>query len=476
MALTEETGSTSHYNQAHYLAELHNLWSLGDWQSLSELSANEQKEACTEQKIYLASSLYQLGRFSEANELIRQLKLTLEQKKIAAKVLISGVYNSLSRAHACANNYVQAEILCKRSLTETSNRQLTKAQLNARISEQFSQLGIPRLADNITPREFKPDAEVHLNALSSYFSHEPFIQVALAELYQFRGQYEHAIVRWQNASSLLNAEMPQVYYDRLKDAYKAVQGFPQGTTEQESLRGDIDKHRLLSEIHKHLQPEFYFEIGVQTGKSLALAKCEAIGVDPMPMVVVELPASSKVITSSSDSFFKKQSDILLQKSIDLCFIDGMHLFEYVLRDFINVEKYAKPNSLIIIDDIFPGHPDQAKRERCTRAWTGDVWKLKETLAKYRPDLFILAIDAYPTGLLLISALDPSNTTLSDSYQIIKNDYSNLDPAPEKLINREGSISGSSEIIHKVLDALKSTKHQDINASTLKLTLENFVNQ
>lgn len=476
MALAEATGSINNGNQTHYLAELHILWSLGDWQSLSELSANEQKDACTEQKIYLVSSLYQLGRSSEANELIQQLELTPEQKKLAAKVLISGVYNSLGRAHACANNYTQAEILCKRSLTEISNRPFTQAQLNARISEQFSQLGIPRLANNIAPREFKPDAEVYLNALSSYFSHEPFIQVALAELYQFRGQYERAIVRWQNASSLLNVEMPQVYYDRLKDAYKSVKGFPQGTAEQESLRGDIDKHRLLSEIHKHLQPEFYFEIGVQTGKSLALAKCEAIGVDPMPMVGVELPASSKVITSSSDSFFKKQSDLLLKKSIDLCFIDGMHLFEYVLRDFINVEKYAKTHSLIIIDDIFPGHADQAKRERCTRAWTGDVWKLKETLEKYRPDLFILAVDAYPTGLLLISALDPSNTNLSDSYHTIKNDYSDLTPVPHELINREGSISGSSEIIYKILNALKSTKHQDINASSLKLTLENLANR
>ncbi len=64
---------------------------------------------------------------------------------------------------------------------------------------------------------------------------------------------------------------------------------------------------------------------------------------------------------------------------DLCFIDGMHLFEYALRDFMNVERCAAPGAIVVIDDIFPNHPAQGQRERRTRAWTGDVWRLVETL-------------------------------------------------------------------------------------------------
>lgn len=467
MALAQTTDLLNSRNQLHNFPELHVLWSLGDWQSLSVLSAKNHNELSTEQILYLASSLYQLGRTSEAKELIQELELTPEQRKLAAKVLISGVYNSLGKAHACANNYVQAETLCKKSLTEISSQPVTQAQLNARTSEQFSQLGIPRLADNIFPAEFRPDPEVHLNISSYYFSQEPSLQVALAELHHLKEQYDRAIVHWQNASSLLNTETPQLYYDRLREAYKAVKGFPQGTAEQEMLRGDTDKHRLLSEIHKRLEPEFYFEIGVQTGKSLALATCEAIGIDPMPILNVELPPKAKVITASSDNFFREQSDFLFKKSIDLCFIDGMHLFEYALRDFINVEKYAKPHSLIIIDDIFPGHPDQAKRERCTRAWTGDVWKVKETLEKYRPDLFIQAVDAYPTGLLLISALNPTSTVLDDNYAAILNSYKTETRVPDEIMNRSKSISGKSELISEIIESLKYAK---INSDKTKIEL------
>lgn len=446
------------------------LWQLGDWQSLSLLAPKQDQDACPGKNLYMAAALYQLGRTSEAKELILELELTPEQKNLAAKILISGAYNSLGKAHACANNYEQAEKLCKRSLIEISSQPVTQAQLNARTSEQFSQLGIPRLADNINPAEFQPDAEAYLSASSQYFSDEPAIQVALAELYQNKGLYDHAIVHWQNVSSLLNAETPQLYYDRLKEAYKSVKGFPQGTVEQETLRGDTDKHRLLSQIHNHLQPEFYFEIGVQTGKSLALAKCEAIGIDPMPMLNVELPPTTKVITSSSDSFFKKQSNLLLKKSIDLCFIDGMHLFEYALRDFINVEKYAQPHTLIVIDDILPGHPDQAKRERCTRAWTGDVWKVKEILEKYRPDLFLLAIDAYPTGLLLISALNPNNTTLEDKYQPIVDTFHPDMIISDEVILRKSAISGTSDIVGKITSLLKTFKLKKTEQNQIKTEL------
>jgi hypothetical protein len=48
----------------------------------------------------------------------------------------------------------------------------------------------------------------------------------------------------------------------------------------------------------------------------------------------------------------------------------MHLFEYALRDFMNVEHCAAPGAIVVIDDIFSSHPAQAERKRRTRAWTG----------------------------------------------------------------------------------------------------------
>ena len=41
------------------------------------------------------------------------------------------------------------------------------------------------------------------------------------------------------------------------------------------------------------------------------------------------------------------------KTLDLAFIDGMHHFEFALRDFINVEKYCSADSIILIHDVYP---------------------------------------------------------------------------------------------------------------------------
>ena len=87
----------------------------------------------------------------------------------------------------------------------------------------------------------------------------------------------------------------------------------------------------------------------------------------------------------------------------------MHLVEFALRDFMQVERRASRASVIVLDDIFPNHPLQAQRVRASGVWTGDVWKILPCLRRYRPDLALLALDANPTGLLLVANLDPTTT-------------------------------------------------------------------
>jgi hypothetical protein len=456
------------------LAQTRILWSLGDWNAVAAFSSADNNLTNDELALYIAAAWYQLGQADNASQLLKKLTLSKTHKELAAKLLVSGVFNALAKASACSFEHEAAEQHFSTALSCALPHPVSKTLLNARATEQMAQLGLPRLADNIAPIQFNADTEYHLTKASLFFAHEAAIQVALAEYNQQHEQYDQAIVHWQNVSSQLNTETPQLYYDRLKEAYKAVKGFPSGTVAQESLTGDTDKHQLLAEIHKKLQPQFYFEIGVQTGKSLALAQCEAIGVDPMPLLSHELGAKAKVITASSDAFFARQGDVLLRKPIDLCFIDGMHLFEYVLRDFINVERYAKAHTLIVIDDIYPGHPDQAKRDRCTRAWTGDVWKLTAVLQRYRPDLFIQTVDAYPTGLMLITALDPNNNVLSDNYQAILQQYSVDTPVPDSVIKREGAVSGKSTLISQITAVLHNAKQHTVAPQEIKQELVQLV--
>jgi hypothetical protein len=56
-----------------------------------------------------------------------------------------------------------------------------------------------------------------------------------------------------------------------------------------------------------------------------------------------------------------------------------------------------------------------RRQRQTRFWTGDVWKTVLALKRYRPDLDIFTIAAAPTGLAIVTGLDPSSRILADAY-------------------------------------------------------------
>ena len=58
-------------------------------------------------------------------------------------------------------------------------------------------------------------------------------------------------------------------------------------------------------------------------------------------------------------------------------------------------------------------------------WTGDVWKLIPILRRFRPDLKITVLDAHPTGLVLLSNLDPNSTVLEDAYPEIVQEWQSV---------------------------------------------------
>jgi hypothetical protein len=99
------------------------------------------------------------------------------------------------------------------------------------------------------------------------------------------------------------------------------------------------------------------------------------------------------------------------KPLNMAFIDGMHHFEYALRDFINIEPLSTPDSLVFVHDCFPIDARSAARDQATGFWSGDIWRLIVLLKQYRPDLAIHTIGTPPTGLGLITRLDPRSTVL-----------------------------------------------------------------
>lgn len=230
----------------------------------------------------------------------------------------------------------------------------------------------------------------------------------------------------------------------------------------EITRGVLPYLDVLRWIQQALRPEFYLEIGVRNGGSLCLASCDAVGVDPAPDIRYPLPSTARIVTDTSDAFFEHGSDALLAgKRIDLAFIDGMHLFEFVLRDFINIERHASPASVVVIDDVFPNHPRQARRERSTQVWTGDVWKIVWCLREYRPDLAFLTLDTAPTGLLVIFGLDPQNKVLSERYEEILAKFVSAEWSvpPKECLLREGSLAPMEAFIDRICCGLAEIRGQ-----------------
>jgi len=197
-------------------------------------------------------------------------------------------------------------------------------------------------------------------------------------------------------------------------------------------KGGMHKYEILSLFHEIYNPQLYFEIGVDRGVSIRLAKCKTIGVDPKPTSGGNAN-EAEIHVLKSDKFFEK--NLLNGRVPDLVFIDGLHHFDQVIRDFRNTEKNCKRNTIIVIDDILPSHTGQTTREWKPGAWTGDVWKVIPILKKYRPDLKIILLDSNPTGLMEVTNLDCENTILWDDYDAIVKEWMNTE-VPDYIVNRE----------------------------------------
>ena len=145
---------------------------------------------------------------------------------------------------------------------------------------------------------------------------------------------------------------------------------------------------LIRRLHVALRPRTYLEVGVHTGKSLELVgpETQIIGIDPTPAVRTRINDNAQLFFETSDDFFATHdvAALLDGQPIDMAFIDGMHLFEYALRDFRNIERWAEPDSVVMVHDCYPLDAASSGRVRDSDTWTGDTWKLVPCLRAAAP--------------------------------------------------------------------------------------------
>src|SRR4051794_9957173 len=106
---------------------------------------------------------------------------------------------------------------------------------------------------------------------------------------------------------------------------------------------------FLARVHELLRPGQYLEIGVRSRDSPALPPCPVLGIDPYYAITAELHNAVHLFRTTSDEYFSRPDPLAPTggERFDLSFIDGLHLFEFAFRDFINAERYSSAGGVII---------------------------------------------------------------------------------------------------------------------------------
>jgi hypothetical protein len=211
---------------------------------------------------------------------------------------------------------------------------------------------------------------------------------------------------------------------------------------------DVSRHEFLAALHLALKPKVYLEVGVQYGHSLVLADAAevAYGIDPEPLLFAapqnQLP-NQRVYSMTSDEFFAQG---YLSEPIDLAFIDGSHLVEDAMVDFVNVQKHMRPGGVIVFDDVLPYSEAIATREMPPGGdWTGDVWKcyfiLGEMYTGHQINTAPILVNTWPTGTMVLLNVEPT-LSLGPRYsdkEYIREFFEQAGPVPGTILNRTDAV-------------------------------------
>ena len=179
--------------------------------------------------------------------------------------------------------------------------------------------------------------------------------------------------------------------------------------------------RFLKALHQRVRPDWYLEIGTFTGSSLRFADCNFVAIDPAFQLHQIPPMKGREMVffqDTSDAFFKSGAARRLKGKINLAFLDGLHHYEALLRDFTNIEPLMADGGMVVIHDCLPSTVAMTSRIQTPETeWAGDVWKTLMILLEERPDLQIDVLDAAPTGMVAIRKFDAAgNKKLKSRYK------------------------------------------------------------
>jgi hypothetical protein len=195
----------------------------------------------------------------------------------------------------------------------------------------------------------------------------------------------------------------------------------------------------------------YLEIGVFAGSVFFDVKAKRkIAVDP-EFRFGKFKRTKKILKNlsnlnasyfemTSDDFFKLHAESLFtKKPIDICFVDGMHEYDFALRDVENTLDYLQNDGVIIMHDCNPLSVENAvsfeewKNRNYQGNWNGDVWKTIVHLRSLRKDINVFVLDA-DFGLGIVCKRPPENILPFTQAEIRKFTYQDFDKNRQQWLN------------------------------------------
>ncbi|MDJ0515293.1 MAG: glycosyltransferase 61 family protein [Trichodesmium sp. MO_231.B1] len=215
---------------------------------------------------------------------------------------------------------------------------------------------------------------------------------------KFLAEEKDDFMTYVDAVYLLPKQYP-VHREAVVEKYLQIRGTIQDNStaqvdENIPTRSRSDRLNKLASIN---QSSRYLEIGVSKGITFnAVNVTNKVAVDPQFRLNKNKYATEKVVflEVSSDEFFRSYAEQF--KPFDLIYLDGLHTFAQIFRDFCATLAYGHSKTIWLIDDTCPGSYAQAQVSlQCCRqiqkfsgekdgSWMGDVFKIVAAIHDFFP--------------------------------------------------------------------------------------------
>lgn len=182
--------------------------------------------------------------------------------------------------------------------------------------------------------------------------------------------------------------------------------------------------RIRSNFKLAVDPEFRFDNMRIWGKTL---------INPYNLY-------NQYFSKTSDAFFNEDAPrVINNKKIDIALIDGMHEYDYALRDVENTLRYLSDDGVIIMHDCNPLTKTAAssfrewEERKFADTWNGDVWKVILHMQSLRNDVNAFTLDC-DHGLGIITKGKPERPLNFTQEQIRALSYEDFNKNRREWLN------------------------------------------